>query len=98
MVSPSYGLRPELMREKVLFTWLPRKDRIRITTIAMSTRIRAYSTRPWPFFFNCSILARIVFFSIDDNCLDKLLWRSWHYNFPRAGLPVHLTAQPSNHE
>src|SRR6478735_4276896 len=29
-------------------TWLPRKIRAMIATIAMSARIRAYSARPWP--------------------------------------------------
>src|SRR5438477_7390662 len=52
-------LRPEPIWENVSLTLVPRKVRIRITTIAMSTRMRAYSTRPWPFFFNCSILLRI---------------------------------------
>jgi hypothetical protein len=63
-----YLLRPELIFENVLPTWLPRKVRITITTMAIKTRIRAYSTRPWPFFFNCSILARIVF-SPKEYCL-----------------------------
>ena len=29
-------------------TWVPRKIRAMIATIAMSARIRAYSARPWP--------------------------------------------------
>src|SRR6478736_1864051 len=53
-------LRPEPILENVLLTCWPRKVRIRITTIAMRTKMRAYSTRPWPLFFNCSILARIL--------------------------------------
>src|SRR6266516_6485797 len=46
--SEDYGVRPELM---LLNTWLtlpPNSVRIPMTTIAMSTRISAYSTRPWP--------------------------------------------------
>src|SRR6266516_2717651 len=46
--SEDYGVRPELM---LLNTWLtlpPNSVRIPMTTIAMSTRMSAYSTRPWP--------------------------------------------------
>src|SRR5438105_2282619 len=53
----------------LILTFLGTKVSIRMTTIAIRTRIRAYSTRPWPFFFNCSNLLRIgivsPFFSDD---------------------------------
>src|SRR5207253_632290 len=74
LVTLAY-LRPEPIVEKVELTLLPRKVRIRITTIAMSTRIRAYSTRPWPFFLSSFNLLRISFLSLyeyDDN--NDNLW------------------------
>src|SRR4051794_5229001 len=49
----------EPTREKVWLTFPPRNVRIRITTMAISTRISAYSTRPCPRFFNCSSFLRM---------------------------------------
>src|SRR4029450_2661767 len=43
-----YGLSPLLILPNTSLTRLPSKDRIPITTIAISTKISAYSTRPWP--------------------------------------------------
>src|SRR5215211_2197863 len=69
--------RPEPILEKVVLTCEPSQVRIRITTMAIRTRMRAYSTRPWPFFFNCSILARIRFASIYERKIaDKIRWCS----------------------
>src|ERR1700690_2796421 len=47
-------LRLLLMVEKVLPMIGPRIMRAAITTMATKTRIRAYSTKPWPFSFGAN--------------------------------------------
>src|SRR2546425_10410231 len=41
--------------EKTFWIWLPMVKRITMTTIETRTRIRAYSTMPWPFWLLCRL-------------------------------------------
>src|SRR2546427_10138849 len=41
--------------EKTFWIWLPMVKRITMTTIETRTRIRAYSTIPWPFWRLCRL-------------------------------------------
>src|SRR5205807_4190937 len=48
VAQPSYWDRPPEMLQKTFLTWLPRMIRTTITTTAIKTRMRAYSTMPCP--------------------------------------------------
>jgi hypothetical protein len=49
------------MLEKMLPTVGPKMVRAAITTIATNTRIKAYSTRPWPFSFGENNMVNLLF-------------------------------------
>src|ERR1700690_1236025 len=72
-------LRLLLMVEKVLPMIGPRIMRAAITTMATKTRIRAYSTKPWPFSFGANnILVDSPFLRIVLNISEL----NYYYSHP----------------
>jgi hypothetical protein len=55
------------MLEKILPIAGPRMARITITTTATKTRIKAYSTKPWPFSFGANSIVFTSFLFVECN-------------------------------